>query len=551
MSSESDNDKEREAAKAHAAQRTIEVLKQKVFDLYNKGSNSILHRQLESARRREENTRQKRELVEMRAAELKRYSETLEAEVAQRTEAVKTILDNVTFGFLVINRELTVQPECTKSCHRLFGADKVEGENLCQLLGMNERARLTFGLSADQVFEDVLPEEASLAQMARKFPTQDGRVLRIDASAVRSKQGDVTGLLLTISDMTALEAATKESNNNRTLVNILRQKEAFRVYLVDARHLIDSARRAVGANDQAGARRALHTLKGNSASYGLDTLVETIHHVEEDLTVKATQVDDVEHALRTFIESNKRVLEIEFEEVEQREGFAVTHEQMAQLKALIASIQDARAAELNRWTAEVLRKPAGLVLGPVEDFSQKLATRLGKDVSFQLVGADTTVDVETVRPVFQVISHLLRNAIDHGLEAPVERKGKPATGKLELELSETANAYVVRCSDDGRGIDPHLVGKRALELGFVSAQALSQMDERKKLDVIFIDGLSTATITTSISGRGVGMSAVRAAVQKVGGAIDVRSAVGSGTTFTITIPKSRENGTAPSNMAVS
>lgn len=551
MSSESDDDKEKEAAKALATQRTIDVLKQKVFDLYNTGSNSVLHRQLDSARRREENTRQKRELVEVRAAELKRYSETLEAEVARRTEAVKTILDNVTFGFLVINRELIVQPECTKSCHRLFGAEKVEGENLSSLLAMNERARLTLGLSVDQVFEDVLPEEASIAQMARKFPTKDGRVLQIDASALRSKQGEVTGLLLTISDMTALDAATKESNNNRTLVNILRQKEAFRVYLVDARQLIDTARRASSANDQASARRALHTLKGNSASYGLDSLVETIHHVEEDLVVKVAQIDEIENALRNFIESNQRVLELEFEEVEQREDFAVTHEQMTQLKSLIASIQDARAAELSRWTSEVLRKPASLVLGPVEDFSRKLATRLGKNLSFQLVGAETTVDVDTVRPVFQVLSHLLRNAIDHGLETPLERKGKPAAGHLMLELSETPSTYVVRCSDDGRGIDPQLVGKRAVDLGFVSPRDFAEMDERKKLDVIFIDGLSTAAITTSISGRGVGMSAVRAAVQKVGGAIDVRSTVGVGTTFIITIPKSRETSATSASMAVS
>ena len=87
------------------------MLKKKVYDLYN-GGTSTLHRQLEKARKRDENNRRKRELVEVRAAELKRYSEVLENEVARRTEAIKTILDNVTFGFLVVNRELTVQPEC-------------------------------------------------------------------------------------------------------------------------------------------------------------------------------------------------------------------------------------------------------------------------------------------------------------------------------------------------------------------------------------------------------------------------------------------------------
>ena len=144
--------------------------------------------------------------------------------MARRTEAIKTIVDNVTFGFLVVNRELIVQPECTKSCMRLFGTSKVEGANLCDLLGLADRARLSFVLGIDQVFEDVLPTEASIAQMRRKFPMKDERVLQIDAGAVRNHAGEMTSLLLTISDITALEAATRESNNNRTLVSILKQR---------------------------------------------------------------------------------------------------------------------------------------------------------------------------------------------------------------------------------------------------------------------------------------------------------------------------------------
>jgi two-component system chemotaxis sensor kinase CheA len=200
----------------------------------------------------------------------------------------------------------------------------------------------------------------------------------------------------------------------------------------------------------------------------------------------------------------------------------------------------AHAAELKRWTARVLRRPARQVLGPVEDFSQKLAARLGKSIAFDLVGADVNVDVETVRPVFQVVSHLLRNAIDHGIEGPMERKGKPISGKVVLELFDRPKAYVLRCSDDGRGIDTEVLGRRAVDLGFVGAEALAKMSERDKLELIFIEGLSSAPVTTSISGRGVGMSAVRAAVEKVGGRIEVESTHATGTLFMMTIPKNED-----------
>jgi two-component system chemotaxis sensor kinase CheA len=529
--------------RAEAAERTVEVLKRKVVELYNGGSQSDLHRQLEKARKRDENNRRKRELVEVRAAELKKYSETLEAEVARRTEAIKTILDNVTFGFLVVNRELTVQPECTKSCYRLFETSKVEGVNLCDLLGLADRARLTFVLSIDQVFEDVLPPEASIAQMRRKFAMHSGRVLQIDAGVVRATSGDVSSLLLTISDITALEAATRESNNNRTLVSILKQRESFRAFVLEAKQQLEAARKAIQGGSPAIARHALHTIKGNSASYGLEDIVQLVHEIEDSVELKTTDVDRVGSALRSFLQGNERVLEMSYDAVGE-EGFAVSREQMSDLRTLISSLGelgDSHAAGLRRWTAGLLRKPAWQVLGPIDDFAQKLALRLGKNVTVEMCGSDTTVDVETVRPVFQVLTHLIRNAIDHGIEGPLDRKGKPLTGRLQLELSDQPNAYVVRCTDDGRGVDTEALGRRAIAMGLLTRESVASMGEKELLDLVFVDGLSTAPVTTSISGRGVGMSAVRTAVEKVSGKVEIRSRRGEGTTFSLTIPKHDEN----------
>jgi two-component system chemotaxis sensor kinase CheA len=536
--------------RALAAEKTVDVLKKKVFELYNGGSQSALHKQLEKSRRREENNRRKRELVEVRAAELKRYSEVLEAEVARRTEAIKTILDNVTFGFLVVNRDLIVQPESTQSCLRLFGADKVEGVHLGTLLHLGDRARLGFILSADQVFEDVIPTDAAIAQMQRKFPMKNGRVLQVEAGVIRGKAGDVTGLLLTISDITALEAATRESNNNRTLVSILKQRESFRSFVLEAKQQLEAARRAVASQNQTLARHALHTIKGNSASYGLDDVVEMIHTIEDASTLEAGDVDQVAAALRKFLDVNERVLELKYEEIGD-EGFAVTREQMSNLRSLISTIPGNQASELRRWTARVLRKPAWQVLGPVEDFSHKLADRLGKSIQFELTGGDTTVDVETVRPVFQVLTHLIRNAVDHGIEGPLERKKKPLRGVLQVEVAEKPHAYVLRCHDDGRGVDTEALGRRAVELGFLTPEALASMDGAARVQLVFVEGLSSARVTTSISGRGVGMSAVRAAVEKVGGKIEVESIPGIGTTFHVIIPKLDETRSAVAELTVS
>ena len=292
--------------RALAAERTVAVLKRKVLDLYN-GGTSALHRQLEKAHRREEENRRKRELVEVRADELKRYSETLEDEVARRTEAIKTILDNVTFGFLVINRELTVQPECTQSCLALFDAPKVEGANLSELLGLGPRARTELLLGVDQVFEDLLPMEASLAQVLRKVRMTNAVTLQIDAKVLRGRAQEVTGLLLTISDITALEAAQRESKVHRTLVSILKQRDSFRTFLLEAKYQLEGARRAIVAGSESTARQAIHTVKGNSASYGLDDIVDVIHGVEDSPRLAPEQVDEIREALRGFLSTHEGV----------------------------------------------------------------------------------------------------------------------------------------------------------------------------------------------------------------------------------------------------
>jgi two-component system chemotaxis sensor kinase CheA len=526
--------------RAEAAERTVEVLKRKVFDLYN-GDPSALQRQLEKARLRDENNRRKREIVELRAAELKRYSETLEAEVRRRTEAIKTILDNVTFGFLVVDRDLVVQPECTRSCAKLFATTKVEGEKLVDLLGLPERARLSLVLGVDQLFEDVLPFEASVAQIGHKFQTRDGRMLQIDFSAIRGPAGEVSRLLLTVSDISALEAATRESNTNRTLVAILKQKESFRYFLVEARRQLEAVRAAVGSRDQGFARQAIHTLKGNSASYGLEDIVAIIHEVEEAPSLQAAHVEAIGEALRDFVRVHEHVLDIDYDQVGE-EGFAVTRDQMSKLRGLISALPREHGGELKRWTARVLRKPAWQVLGPLADFTEKLGVRLGKDVAFRMDGGDTTVDVEAVRPVFQVITHLLRNAVDHGVESAVERRGKPARGKVEIAIAERSDGYLVRCADDGRGVDVDALARRAVQLGFVSPERLQTMTSDERLGLVFVDGLSSAPVTTSISGRGVGMSAVKSAVERVGGQIDIASRCGEGTTINIVIPKPKDVG---------
>ncbi len=516
----------------HAAEKTLEVLKAKVVDLYNGTDDSLIARQLRAARRREEENRRKQEVMAVRQQALEHHSRELEAEVARRTAEMRAILDHVTFGFVLVGPNLEVLEGYTKSCNRLLGCDSdLTGQSFSDLLGVANP--FCYQLSFEQVFEDIMPEEVSLAQLPTRFELKNGNVLGVDPSVIRGADGAVSAVLMTVSDIGALEAAQNENRTNRILVSILKGRSAFLGFLGEAKTNIVVAKDSVSRGDLITARRALHTVKGNAASYDLNDVVECVHSLEELETIDAVGVAKVEQELRAFLLKHAAILEIDYDS-DEGEQYRLSVEQFSNLKMIATGAQ---VPQLRRWTAEVARKPAMELLGPLEQFVGRLAERLGKEIEFELQGADTPVDVDTMRPVFSLLSHLIRNAIDHGIETKAERGTKEPIGRLIVSIGSDGKNYFVRVSDDGRGIDVQRLTDKAIELGHLSLARAQEMSLDEKIELVFMDGLSAAQETTDISGRGVGMSAVRSEVKRLYGSVKLATELGQGTTIELVVPK--------------
>ncbi|WP_186325217.1 chemotaxis protein CheA [Cellulosimicrobium sp. TH-20] len=196
------------------------------------------------------------------------------------------------------------------------------------------------------------------------------------------------------------------------------------------------------------------------------------------------------------------------------------------------------ASELQEGVMKTRMQPIEHVWSKMPRVVRDLAKMLGRDVRIEMTGGDTELDRSLLEAVKDPLTHLVRNAVDHGIEAPEDRRraGKRPQGLVTLRAYHSNGQVVVEITDDGAGIDPEKVGRTAVAKGLRTARDVAAMAPSELLDLLFLPGFSTAAKVTNVSGRGVGMDVVRTNIEAIGGSVDVESTVGTGTTWRMRIP---------------
>jgi len=194
--------------------------------------------------------------------------------------------------------------------------------------------------------------------------------------------------------------------------------------------------------------------------------------------------------------------------------------------------------DLQRRALELRTTPLLRILEPLPRAAREIAAKLGKKVEVVLRGAELELDRSILDRLGDPLVHLLRNAVDHGLETPEARvrAGKPETGRIEIEARRERDRIQIAVRDDGAGIDLDAVRRRAVESGLLPHDVAVDLPPEQLAGLIFHAGLSTAAAVSELSGRGVGMDAVRATIEALGGTVEVRTLRGSGTTLTLSVP---------------
>ena len=210
------------------------------------------------------------------------------------------------------------------------------------------------------------------------------------------------------------------------------------------------------------------------------------------------------------------------------------------LRALDQAVShlDLLVGDLQNAVMKTRMQPIGRLFQRYPRVARDLARTLGKEVELQLIGEDTELDKTMIEDLNDPLIHLVRNAVDHGVERPEERRsqGKPEKSVVRLSAEQIGDSILIEIVDDGRGMRPDVLRRKAVEKGLITPEVAANMDDQEAMRLVFMPGFSTKDQASDVSGRGVGMDVVKTKIQKLNGRIEISSVIGQGTRFAIYLP---------------
>lgn len=485
-------------------------------------------------------------------------------DLAVRSDAVKNLLDNAGQGFMAIDSTLAITSECSNECVRIFGAG-VSGQNVLALLSpftdestvssMTDIFRNVFqepGVLRNKVYLSLLPDEIHI----------NTRVIHFTYKVIR--RGTEKQIMFILTDVTQRKQLEKkmeeEKTNMRLAVKAVLNKADIVATLNELRTyhthtVLETLDNAVHLTDALPAIfRTVHTFKGNLAQLSMTHTSNTLHRIENELqkamdTPEEHTAEEIAALFRNvsynqMVEQDVHIITdtLGQDYFRQEETVAVDKSHLLEIEDDIRRLCAPDLAA--RLLGEVRRLRYQNFKNIVMKYNEYLlftAGKLEKEMNdIRVTGDDVFIDAEKYRAFTKSLTNIFRNIADHAIEPPDERldKGKEARGNVicSFALQPAGGGFTFTVQDDGRGINLDAVREKAVAKNIYTPVAAAQLSSRQLINVILLDNFSTKDSVTTISGRGMGLSAVKAETERLGGSMQIETTPGTGTKFIFHLP---------------
>jgi signal transduction histidine kinase len=454
-----------------------------------------------------------------------------EERINARNRDMRLVLDNVGQGFITLDLEGNMSDEHSKIVDEWFGAPEGRMPFWDYLSRVDPAKGQWFQLGWSSLREDILPLALSLDQLPRVVQKDAQTFELVYRPILRGAELDKT--IVVITDVTSRVERERAEQAQREMMSIfhhiLSDRLALEEFFSEASTLVDAIVASSGT-DHGLITRHVHTLKGNCGLFGIESVATFCHNLEDRMRESPEPIGYKEkEALRALW---NKVLDVRAQFARGDSFIELDREEYDKFLEDLRSRTDhgALATTAASWRFE----PASKRIALLGDQMTRLATRLGR-AKVVLASEATALRLPARKwgPFWSVFAHVMRNAVDHGIETTEERlrAGKPEHATVTLGVARDGQYAVVTIRDDGRGIDWARIATVAQERG-LPYEARADLEE-----ALFTDGITSRTDVTEVSGRGVGLGAVRALVRQMGGRIELESQTGLGTTFRFVMPQ--------------
>ena len=477
-----------------------------------------------------------------KAKELFDLNMSLESRVEEKTKSIKDLVENLGQGFMVLDKNGIIQEGATQITRDFFNIDPV-GKSLPEVLNLDGEKREVFNKWLQNIWRGTLTFRDLRQLGPQSFKGADGRYIDLDYKAIYMEESKrkIDKVICVATDKTqeiALERQLElDKQNAEFITTCLQNPVEFVDLLGDTFNLLESypTIRGGGTRDLF---RKFHTLKARYGQFGARDLTYYINEIETGISNDwAEEVDSkvsrFDNELQIFVKDNRLIIEAAKKFMVDN-GYAV---QVSEVMEKIKACESLEELEFDLYKNYLLSdiKEKFERYRPLVD---ELAETQSKVIDMDFTGDKVLVEYAKFSDFVNVSIHLFRNMVDHGIETEDERieKTKPQRGSIKVEFKNNGDSFYINMTDDGEGIDPERIKDKVLEKGLKSEDELQDLKDSDFVDMIFLPGFSTKEEVTDVSGRGVGMDAVRASVERLGGTISVSSKIDEGTTFVIKLP---------------